>query len=212
MQIAITKKLADKMKLAKLPQMKDDDAFFLWRANIQQSGHERILVFMHDASRYVLVVQRPKAKTFQNLTEVFTEALRNVLLMDQVNPDVIDRYIDNMGSVTFVANAGRQETAWLNKACDNAWFATGRCSENTYISVFASHMNVGTYDDDRSNPSDVFLGLLSGYGLPIRKSIAFDLTVRLELDGNDAVRVVRVPANVSFFQVHFVFPEMVNWR
>ena len=213
MQIGITKKLAEKMKLEKFPQMTEAGSIYTWRANISQSGRQRILVFMNDASRYVLVVQSPKVKTFQNLSEVFTETLRGALYMEQVNPTVIDSYIDGLGSVTYVANSGKKETAWLNTACNNAWYSTNKYKDNICQSVFTSHMNIGSNDNDtRAKPSKVFMEALSNFGQPVKKCTAFDLTIRLKLSGNDAVRVIRVPANLTFSQLHIIIQQVYNWR
>ena len=213
MQIALTKKLAEKMKLPKLPQLQDIDSFYTWRANITQSGRQRLLVFMNDASRYVLVVHSPKVKTFQRLNEVFVNTLRSALLVEQVNPDVIDCYIADVGEITYVANSSRQETAWLNTACDHAWYGVDRCEgDDAYTSVFASHVNIGSYSDEtRDKPSKAFLKMLLKYGLPLRRFCAFDLNVRLDLDGMDAVRRLRVPANMTFDNLHKVLQSSFSW-
>ena len=214
MQIAVTKKLAEKMKLKKLPKLEQTDALYTWRANITQEGRQRLLVFMHDASRYVLVVKSPMAKTFQRLSEVFVDSLRQALLMDQMNPNVIDRYIAGIGDIEYVANSGTKETAWLTKACDNAWWSMRRCDDDdAYRSVYTSHMTVGQYNtDERDKPSMAFQEILSGYGLPVRRFRAVDLYVRLDLDGKDAVRRLRVPVDITFFQLHKVLQKAFKWQ
>jgi hypothetical protein len=107
MVIHVTKKLADILKIVPTIQSETDD-FYSWRANITKSGHYRLLVFMNDASRYVLVVHRPMAKDFKRITDLFKETLREALLAEQINPDVIDRYISEMGDIRFAANSGKQ--------------------------------------------------------------------------------------------------------
>jgi hypothetical protein len=213
MQICLTKKVAEKMKLAKLPPLADSDKFLTWRANITKDGRENLLVFMNDASRYVLVVHRPLAKDFKRLPELFIETLREAMLLEQINPAVIDRYIAEIGEVTFAANAGRQETARLNKACANSWYGLNKYRDNACLSVFASHMNVGDYElDTRDKPSHMFKDMLKRYGLPVIKSRALNLFIRLELDGNDAVRKLRVPANITFEQLHKLMQKAFEWR
>ena len=204
MVLYVTKKVAEKLKFPIAPY-KPANEFFSWRVNISKDGRDRLLVFMNDASRYVIVVQKPMAKDFKHIKELFFETLRDALLIEQINPEVIDHYISDLGDIYFFENSGRKETAMLNKACDNAWFATGRSNCNAWISVFASHLNIGQYNtDDRDKPSRMFKELLSCYGLPIIKCKAFDLKVRLDLDGNDAIRRLRVPAHITFSFLFFL--------
>ena len=97
MQICVTKKLADKMNLSKLPKLEQTDGFYTWRANITNCENLRLLVFMNDAS----------------------------------------------------------------------------------------HLFVGAYEiDDRSKPSSVFAELLARYGIPVKKTMACDFVIKLDLEGN----------------------------
>ena len=212
MVLYVTKKLADKLKLALKPLQESDD-FCTWRANLTKDGHKRLLVFMNDASRYVLVVHRPMAKDFKRLPELFRETLREALLAEQINPDVIDCYISDLGDIAFAPNSGRQKAAWLNTACNNAWYGSNMYTDNTYSSVFASHLNIGNHaDNSRSKPSEMLKELLKRYGLPVVRCTAFDITIKLDLDGNDAVRRLRVPANTSFEQFHKLLQKAFSWK
>jgi len=212
MVLHITKKLADKLKIVPASQ-KESDEFYSWRANITRDSYDRLLVFIHDASRYVVVVQKPMAKDFKRIADLFKETLREALLAEQVNPEVIDRYILELGEVTFAANSDRSKTAWLNTACNNAWFATGRFKENAHLSAFASQLYVGSYaNDERTEPGSIFKELLKRYGLPVIKSTALDLVIRLDLDGNDAIRQVRVPINITFERLHKIIQRVFDWK
>ena len=103
--------------------------------------------------------------------------------------------------------------SWLNKACDNAWYSTNKYSDDAWLSAFSSHLNVGQYGtEDRSKPSAVFLDMLSKYELQIRRSRAFSLNVRLDLDGRDAVRSLHVPANITFEQLHKILQAAFKWK
>ena len=172
-----------------------------------------MLVFMNDACRYVIVVQKPMARDWKRLPQLFKETLCETLLKEQINPDVIDRYIGDMGEITFAANSGRQKTAWLNKASANAWYGLYSYGDNACLSVYASHMNVDYAIDDRGKPSNMFKKMMmKRYGLPVIKSRAFDLAIRLDLDGNDAHRRLRVPANMTFEQLHKLLQNAFGWK
>ena len=110
-------------------------------------------------------------------------------------------------------NSGKGESARLNVACRNAWYGVQDNTTNAICGVFASHLSVGDYNvQDRNNPSTTFTEMLSCYGLPVKSTTAFDLTIRLDLDGNDAVRVIRVPSNITFDLLHKVIQKAYCWN
>jgi hypothetical protein len=144
------------------------------------------------------------------------ETLRGALLADNVNPAVIDRYIAGCGEAKLCRNLGRKETAWLNKATDNVWYSMRKSEESLTISQTASLAEVPPYTgagiDEYCSPNQKLYSLLEQYGLPIRRGKAFDLTARLDLDGNDAVRKIRVSANITFEQLHTVLQTVFGWK
>ena len=83
--------------------------------------------------------------------------------------------------------------------------------DNASLSVHASRLFVGPYDPElRIRPSTVFASALSVYGLPVRKSVAYDLLIRL--DDVEAVRRVRVSASCSFTQLHLIIQAAYEWQ
>jgi len=122
MNLHITKKLHDKLKIDLQPEQPCDE-LFTWRANYAQGHGFRFVVFMNDASRLTVVINEAKADRLKKLSELFLENLRATLLALCINPEIVDLYMGDLGEVSYVKNSGRQKTAWLNKCTDNAWFA-----------------------------------------------------------------------------------------
>jgi hypothetical protein len=60
----------------------------------QEEGFE-FIVFMNEASRYVVAANRPNKE--KSISDILFETLRGALLADNVNPAVIDRYIAECG-------------------------------------------------------------------------------------------------------------------
>lgn len=199
--------------MIKLPPLKPTDGFFTWRANITQDGHCRLLVFMHEASRYVLTIKRPLAKDFKHLPELFRKTLIGTLLLEQINPAVIERYLAEAGEITFTANSGKEGTAWLNTACRNAWIGFHNTCDNESLGAFASHIWIGTHNTEaHCKPVETFIKMLSRYEMPVKSSTAYDLNVRLELADTCAVRQIRVPANITFTQLHKILQIAFCWH
>ena len=215
MILHITKRLGDCLKLGKLPDPPEDfDKFYSWRVNIAQGKRFRLLVFMNDASRYTVFVSKPDKK--KDLSEILFETLRGALLADNVNPAVIDRYIKESAGARLYRNLGRKESSWLIRAADNVWFGSRDSKEDSAVTQLASARTVPSYTGadyhDYYRPDEKFYSLLETYGLPVRGGLAFDLKARLDLDGADAIRKLRVSANITFSQLHRVLQKAFSWR
>ena len=214
MTLHITKKLADKLKFTPAPQEAGDE-LYSWRANYVQGHGCRFVVFMNDASRFTVVINEAKAAKLKKLPELFIHTLRETLLALYVNPEVIERYIVEAGDVVYAKNSDRKKTAQLNKSTDTAWFSMRDYSDDVGLSICASAVMIygPNYSRDEAYvPKDRFLQLLERYGLPVRKCRALDLSVYLDLDENDAQRKLRVPANLSFEQLHKLLQIAFGWK
>lgn len=105
MLIHCTKKLLNELKIAPSIAPDDFDPMFSWRANIIMKNRRKIVVLMCDLNRYVVVLYGLKAKDFKELNERIVAAIRNTLLKEQVNPDVVECYLAKAGEPVFVKNA-----------------------------------------------------------------------------------------------------------
>jgi len=208
----LTKKLADKLKLS--PSTESGvDALFSWRANYIEEDGFRFVVFMNDASGFTLVINEAKAPKLKKLPELFAQTLQNTFLTLGINSEVTERYISDLGEISYAKNSDRKQTARLNARVDEVWWGLRELSNDTDLSVYASSR---PYDIPSSGgllfPKENMFKLLERYELPVRKCRTFDLSVRLELDGNDAVRRLRIPANITFEQFHKLLQTAFEWR
>ncbi|MDR2711758.1 MAG: plasmid pRiA4b ORF-3 family protein [Clostridiales bacterium] len=211
MILHITKKLADKLKLLPTVELVKD-GLHSWRANYVNEDGYCFVVIMNDASRFTVVINEAKAEKLKKLPELFIQTLCNTLLSFNVNPEVIDRYIEEIGEITYSKNSDRKKTTQLTKNTNDTWWALRDLSDDVELSVYVNRMIYNTSGTDEVFvPVEKMLELLSKYGLPVRKCHAFDLEVRLDLDGNDAVRKLRVPANLSFEQLHKLLQTAFGW-
>jgi len=79
------------------------------------------------------------------------------------------------------------------------------------LSVNAMIYNI-TGADEPVVPRQKMLEMLGKYGLPVRKFRAFDLCARLDLDGMDAVRRLRAPADMTFESLHKLLQKAFGWK
>jgi len=214
MNLYLTKKLHDKLKLELQPE-KFVDGLYSWRANYVQEYGQKFVVFMNDATRLTIVINEAKAAKLKKLPEYFMENLRKTLLALCINPEIVDRYLTELGEIIYMKNSDRKQTARLNKCTEAVWFALRDLTDDIELSVWANNYLHGAPDDAERNyttPKENLTKSLSMYGLPVIKTRAFDLNVRLDLDGIDAVRRLRVPANISLNKLHRLIQTAFGWK
>jgi len=215
MVIHLTKKLADKLKMSPAKAISVNE-YLSWRANYIQGNGYRLVVFMNDASRFTVVVNDAKAAKLKKLPEMFIHALVDTLHSLNVNMEVIGCYLEELGNkIIYTKNADRRKTAQLNKQAEAVLWALEDSSNDTELSLYANKFICNVTDNDEHFiPKNKMLELLGKYGLPVIKCTAFDLNVRLLLggDGVDAIRRLRVPANISFEYLHYVLQAAFGWH
>jgi len=106
---------------------------FSWRAHYVQGSGFRFVVFMNDASRFTVVIGDAKAARLKKLNEIFIKNLREALLAHRVNPEVVDRYIAELGEIRYAKNTDRKKTAQLTQSVAEMWRALQRHSGDADI-------------------------------------------------------------------------------
>ena len=179
MNLYLTKKLKDKLKVDLLPEQAIDE-LYSWRANYVQGYGQRFVVFMNDASRLTIVLNNAKAAKLKKLPELFMQTLKATLLTLGINPEVVDQYISELAEITYFKNSDRTKTAWLNKCTETVWFGLRDMTDDVELSIYANKMLYGTSsNNDRKyyKPKEKIIELFGRYGLPVRKFLAVDLNV-----------------------------------
>ena len=207
-----TKAFIDKVGVTLGP----DDAgepLFAWRVHYAQGHRLRFVVFLNEATQFVVVVTRATAPTLRKLPDRFRHVLRETLLGHGVNPEVIDRYLVDLGDVAYAKSSDRKITAQINHATQDVWWVMDRHPDAVDLSQWCNSrlVNFGGRLEDAYVPKEAMLGKLARYGLPVRRATALDLTVRLRLGGRDAVRRLRVPATMTFDRLHALLQTAFGW-
>lgn len=217
MLIHLTKKLAEKLNISVKTTGEEFDPLYSWRANIITENRRSIVVFMNDASRYVIALCEIKGKDWKRLPELFVETLRKTWLAEQINPEIIERYIANIGEFQFVKNTGSQNTAWLNKTCEMTGWAYYHAYRDSNVSHFAVSKQASSYFVGGAGGASIYpnaklLETLQVFDLPVKRFTAYEFIVRLDLAGRGAVRKIRVAANITFLDFHKVLQAAFGWH
>ncbi len=215
MVLHLTKTLAEKLN-CKPGEEHVTDSFLSWRAHYVQAHRQRFVVFMNDASRFTVVLNKANAAALKKLPELFINNLRETLLVLGVNPDVINAYIAELGDIHYAKNSDRKRTAQLNKNTEAVWHSFSREYNNDAdLAKFANCYPYGiSTPEETIVPNKKIFELLSRYGMPILKFRAIDIHVKLFLgDGKkSAVRYLRIPLNITFVQLHKVIQAAFGWQ
>jgi len=125
---------------------------------------------MNDASGFVVVINEAKMPKLKKLPELFIQILRGTLLVLDVNPEVIERYISDLGEITYAKNSDRKQTARLNARVEEVWWGLRDLTSDADLSKYA---NGRPYDITSAEglifPKEKMFRLLERYGLPVRK-------------------------------------------
>lgn len=215
MLIQCTKKLLDELKVK--PELEvEAPPLFSWHANFLTLKRRKTIVFVHDISRYVIVLHGLKAKDIGKLDKLFAEAIREVFLAEGMKEEVIDQYLQQAGSMNYTKTKDRTCVARLNRACEEVSFLEDRLETtsliDTKISMRLSRFLVGNGKKDYVYPNEeMYKALETFYGQTIFIGRAVQLKVSLRLGKEDAWRRLVVPLNKNFLYLHKVLQVAFDW-
>lgn len=222
MKIALTnrmKKSASKIELG-LEEQTDD--LYSWTAhvtNFYEDGPDDTLILINNASRFVLYVFPVDTSSWKNLT---TEAMENLLLtyikqgLEKANfsKKAIEHYLKKEGQSYLLKNQGRQRTAWFTmvmryiiaQITQNPDFHE-RTEELEYLSD--ALFKVG---GDYQFSFEYFQTLLAEeLGHSVFETDVFDLSINLDAGAYTVHRLIRVPAAISFADLHEIIQQAFGW-
>lgn len=225
MQIALTKKLADAMKITLQSPSKEINPLFTWTANWVKVWDNRrvedMLVMVNNSTRFAVAVYQVKRKDLKNIEKIIKEAIANTLLTMNVNPEIVEAYLEQAGEFVFTKNSDRKATAWLNQAANQSTFEVYKQynkGEKVFDDTIGSSSNYGlvnsskSFDDGFYPYERMFEELSVLTGKPIYQYRAYELLVTLDLDIYTASRRLIVPADIKFTDLHRVLQSTFAWN
>lgn len=115
--IQCTKKLADEMKIkVQKIDAADFNPLYCWHANLFKIGRKKCVMFMNNATRYHFVIYGVLKKDLQNLHLVFKKNLTTNLLLDGIDPEIIEQYLNQDSIVQFAETNNRSIISQINES------------------------------------------------------------------------------------------------
>ena len=123
MLIQCTKKLLDRLHAE--PERKKDtesrsetEEFFAWHANILTVDRRKVLMFVNNRTRLVVICYRPKPVVYKKMGEYLTAGIRELFDALGVHGDVTEQYLKAAGPVQIATTGSRSQIARMNKIGD----------------------------------------------------------------------------------------------
>jgi len=215
MELACTKKLLDYLGVKAEKVSEDMDPLFGWAANLLIINRRKTLVAVHTASRSMFVLYGLTAKQLPQLQNLVIQGIRTLLESECVRPEIIEKYLNDCGrELTIRANSSKSAVAQCNKACRRVKnfseiFVVGDMFQKRGLLCLNSEILAG---HKYSFAYEVLLNMLKErYGGDILSGRMLELEVELDLD-TPCKRVVWVPANLNFYQLHLVLQGCFEWK
>jgi hypothetical protein len=230
MLIQCTKALLDKMEIGS-GELRSSEGYeqlprslLAWHAHTVSMDRRKAVILMNNATRYPVVIYRPKPKDFARMKDLMREAIVAALRMEGVCETVIDRYMADAGEIEFSKTTNRSMVAKMNQAVDTVSLMQDYLDENRLIQRYTS-IAAGRYlqawpEEGHSYPISKMLDYLGNYcdsgADGVCRSVLdvelYQLKIRIQIRGFDIWRRVLVPSNFSFRHLHRAIQAVFDWQ
>lgn len=217
MNIGLTKKLIDQLKIETKVNKEEKD-LFSWTTNlITINRRKTVVVVVNDSSGYGFVLYGLKAKEFANLEELIKSGIRTSLENFNVKKEIISKYIEDAEECIYTKTRGPRYVRRIVKACENVSFSDELIdSNNIYQYYITKRMNNYLIKIDKNNykaPKDLMIKDLEAvYGEGIIECEAAELQISLDLGYYKAIRNIVTPINITFYELHKIIQKLYEWQ
>lgn len=217
MLIQCTKKLLDELKIIPVKEVEEVASLEAWHANFLKIGRHKFTVLVNDQNRYAIVLYGMKAKDKKNIHQLIVQAIREVFQAESIKEEIIEDYLEAATELTFAKTKDRKLVARLNKACESVHFGEKYWDPNSIVQVemskWISSLLVGDGKNSYFYPNEAMyedLKEISGGSVFDREALVLKAT--LELEQHSIWRRIKVPANISFTELHRVLQTAFSWQ
>lgn len=204
----------------KADKREETDRLFSWCAHTVKTSRRNCVVLMNSASKFNIVLWGLRAKDYEKLPTLIPEYIKTAMLSAHFSPEVIEKYLTNMGEPIICKNSNRSDISRLNKAVelvlDYTYYVDDYDKEKIYQSYATKWVNDRTvYSEDGEYYYAVkrFAAFLKErYGVPVYYAKMYQLKITLDFPDFEISREVLVPRDCTFNTLHNVIQKSFNWQ
>ena len=144
MLIQCTKKVLDRMHLDSrtiAPKDHSMNEFFCWHANIITINRRKVLIFVNNRTRMVIICYRPKPSVYKKMDEYLTKGIRELFGTLGVHSETIDLYLQKAGTTLVTSSGTRSQIARIMPAKVNPPIAAPALRSISATAILARTMN-----------------------------------------------------------------------
>ncbi|MFD2706859.1 plasmid pRiA4b ORF-3 family protein [Salibacterium lacus] len=224
MLIQCTKALREEMEikdedLAAADKPRDrSDLLTGWHANVIMIGDRPAVLLMNDESRYPIVIGEVEDEDFSEMPDLMAEAIREVLRMEGVREDVLERYMSEGGGLVISKASDQRWIGKMNRAAVDVEFEGSYIEENRKIqrplSMKAARMIQSEGEQDAFFPAERMVECLGRMydTAEVLDVELYQLHIELPLKKHNVWRRVYVPATFTFEHLHQVIQVVFEWK
>jgi len=215
MLMQCTKKLLNELKReATLP--KEENPLFSWHANLIWVNRRKTAVFVNDKNRYVIVLYGLKVKDFKNFTDRIKKGIKYTFQAECINNDIIQAFI-NYNDFVFTKTKNNSLVSKVNYACKQINYFQELLNNNSLyqpdISKKLSKRFVSNGGSDYIHPNKkMYKDLREFFDINIFGCRAVRLKINLELEKHNVWRILIIPLNFFFTDLHKALQIIFNWN
>jgi hypothetical protein len=209
-----TKKLLDKLNIDTLSKEEFDD-IYSWHANLIEIKNKLGVVFVNDMTKYSVILLNLKSIDFKNIEELFFQALRKTLNQECIKESIIEDYIKGTSNIHFSKTKDRKHISTMNEVVR---FVEGMYSSRIENSMFqiplCMKINRALFKKDGKyiQPNlELYKYFKEKYGEDIYEADGYRLKITLDTGEGVVTRIVDIPINASFYNLHKVIMESFGW-
>ena len=102
----------------KADKLEENDRLFSWCAHTVKVSRRNCVVLMNSASKFNIVLWGLRAKDYEKLPSLIPEYIKAAMLDAYFSPEVIEKYLTDMGEVVICKNSNRSDVTRLNKSAE----------------------------------------------------------------------------------------------
>jgi len=217
MQICCTKKLQEQLGIVIQDGIEGND-LFCWSAHLITVKRRKTIVVVNDSNRFGFIFYGLKVKDFKYFNALILQGIRNCLEDEKIKDEIIEQYLKAAGELRFTKTRGRGYVARLNKACELAALCEEKFDSSNLFQVMATRIiNNDLIKIDKQSGYEYLYewlhrDLRKCYGESIIKCEAVTLIIKLDLGSYCAQRVIIVPVDINFRQLHEILQVVFDWK
>ena len=197
------------------------EEFYCWHANIITIKRHKVLIFVNNRSRLVIIACHAKPSAFKNLGELLEEGIRKLFAALCINADVIDEYIKNAGPCRIASTGTKSQIGRMNLAAEEVnWYSIYFRKDTIFQTAVSVELACNPCTEGKSFfvPQEKLyeelcrtLGLQESEWDKVRSCKSYRLRVTIDLEKHNIYRIIEAPVYARFWQLHNAIQNAFGW-